>query len=115
VLLECLPGFWQATGPNKLTLPPNLPSSAAAKLQTTLDGESLATLPVQYCCGLTCHGATPTHVCSARLLQEDVQTCCAYHTASMCYARRPMASNQRLVISHHPYGSRSHAAGVPVT
>jgi hypothetical protein len=38
VLLECLPGFWQAAGPNKLTLPPNLPSAAAAQLQATMAG-----------------------------------------------------------------------------
>jgi hypothetical protein len=44
VLLECLPGFWQAAGPNRLTLPSNLPSSAAARLQATMNGACGATL-----------------------------------------------------------------------
>jgi hypothetical protein len=49
VLLECLPGFWQAagskdvsasssSGSSTLALPANLPASAAAKLQQTIAG-----------------------------------------------------------------------------
>ncbi|KAF6265699.1 exocyst complex component Sec5-domain-containing protein [Scenedesmus sp. NREL 46B-D3] len=38
VLLECLPGLWQAAGTSKLQLPPHLPAAAAAKLQQTLAG-----------------------------------------------------------------------------
>lgn len=48
VLLECLPGFWQAAGPNKLTLPPTLPSSATALLQATMDGEHCCSLASQH-------------------------------------------------------------------
>lgn len=52
MLLKCLPGFWQAAGPNKLTLPPNLPSSAAAKLQGTLDGALVISLPAVLMAGM---------------------------------------------------------------
>jgi hypothetical protein len=51
VLLECLPGLWQAAGTNKLQLPVNLPASAAAKLQQTLAGAAgiLQRLVSSYC------------------------------------------------------------------
>jgi hypothetical protein len=51
VLLECLPGLWQAAGTNKLQLPLNLPASAAAKLQQTLAGAAgiLQRLVSSYC------------------------------------------------------------------
>ncbi|WIA14506.1 hypothetical protein OEZ85_003026 [Tetradesmus obliquus] len=51
VLLECLPGLWQAAGTSKLQLPLNLPASAAAKLQQTLAGAAgiLQRLVSSYC------------------------------------------------------------------
>jgi hypothetical protein len=99
ILSECLPGFWQATGPNKLTLPPTLPTATAAKLQETMDGELLlidaasccAGCAVLFCAHALCYRCCAAFSCSSCDAMCAAAVTCNPHTAAVLCCAVPCA------------------------